>query len=159
MAFTSPSETVILAWARLARAHTAALTTVEQALKSAGLPPLAWYDVLLELRRAGAAGLRPSEIEQRLLLAQHNVSRLVDRLEAAGLVRRAPCPEDGRGQIVVIKEAGKAMQRRMWPVYAAAIERGVGARLTAGEARTLADLLGKLAADNDDRGRRAGSFG
>lgn len=146
MASSSPSEAVVLAWARLVRAHTAALTTIEQALKAAGLPPLAWYDVLIELRRAGAAGLRPGEIEQRLLVAQHNVSRLVDRLEAAGLVRRAPCPEDGRGQIVVIEEAGKAMQRRMWPVYAAAIERAVGARLTAGEARTLETLLGKLAA-------------
>lgn len=146
MASSSPSDTVVLAWARLVRAHTAALAAVEQALKAAGLPPLAWYDLLLELRRAGAAGLRPSEIEQRLLLAQHNVSRLVDRLEAAGLVRRAPCAVDGRGQMVVIEDAGKAMQRRMWPVYATAIEQAVGAQLTAAEAKTLADLLGKLSA-------------
>ena len=58
-------------------------SAVEVDLKRAGFPPLSWYDVLLELRRAGDDGLRPLEIEARLLLAQHNVSRLIERLEKA----------------------------------------------------------------------------
>jgi DNA-binding MarR family transcriptional regulator len=45
------------------------------------------------------------EIEQRLLIAQHNVSRLIDRLETEVLVRRESCPADGRGQIDWIKPA------------------------------------------------------
>ena len=45
-----PSETVIRAWARLERAHRAALATVEGRLRKAGQPDLAWYDVLLELQ-------------------------------------------------------------------------------------------------------------
>ena len=67
-----------------------------------GFPPLAWYDVLLALRRSQDKGLRHLEIEAQLLLAQHNVSRLVDRLERAGLVERRPVAEDGRGQLVMI---------------------------------------------------------
>jgi DNA-binding MarR family transcriptional regulator len=57
------------------------------------------------------------EIEQRLLIAQHNVSRLIDRLETEGLVRRESCSADGRGQIVRIKPAGRSLLKRMWPVY------------------------------------------
>ena len=77
--------------------------------------------MLLELRRNDRIGLRPIEIEQRLLIAQHNVSRLIDRLETEGFVRRESCPADGRGQIVRIKPAGQSLLKRMWPVYGAAI--------------------------------------
>lgn len=143
----APSEAVVTAWARLLRAQAKVLGAVESALKQHGFPPLAWYDVLLELRRAEGGKLRPVEIEGHLLLAQHNVSRLVDRLEAAGYVERRPHPEDGRSQDVVIIEAGRDLLRRMWPVYAAAIERHVGALLAdEAEAQHLSAILGKLIA-------------
>lgn len=138
-----PSETAILAWARLERAHRAALATVEARLKAAGLPDLAWYDVLLELERADA-GLRPFELQKAMLFAQYNLSRLIDRMVAAGYVARAASEEDGRGQLLRITRSGRAIRRRIWPVYAAAIEEAVGRHLSDGEARTLADLLGKL---------------
>lgn len=140
----APSETVIRAWARLVRAQRVALSKVEAALKQAGLPQLSWYDVLLELERAGGNGMRPFELERRLLLPQYGLSRLLERIERAGYIERGPCDEDGRGQVVAITAAGVAVRRRMWPVYAAAIEDAVGANLAAREAKQLADLLGKL---------------
>jgi DNA-binding MarR family transcriptional regulator len=132
------------AWARLMRVQRHLLAAVESDLKAAGLPPLGWYDALLELRRAGDDGLRPLELEKRLLLAQHNVSRLIDRLEVAGLAARCPCPADGRGQMVIATEAGRDLVAQMWPVYRAAIRRHVGERLTGTEANALGDLLAKL---------------
>jgi DNA-binding MarR family transcriptional regulator len=140
------SEAAVDAWARLLRAHAAAFGQVEGALKRAGLPPLAWYDVLLETERAAPDGLRPKELEARMLLAQYNLSRLLDRMEREGLVERLPCVEDGRGQVVRPTEAGRRLRRRMWPVYAGAVRDAVGAKLTDAEARDLAKLLGKLAA-------------
>ena len=139
-----PSKPVALAWARLMKAQRIALARVEAALKQAGLPPLAWYDVLLELERAGEAGLRPFELERALLLAQYNLSRLLDRIEREGLVERAPCPQDGRGQVVRISEQGKSVREAMWPVYARAIEAAVGSTLGAANAETLAALLGRI---------------
>jgi DNA-binding MarR family transcriptional regulator len=136
------SEAAVRAWIRLVRAQGAALSRVEADLKAAGFPSLAWYDVLLELSRHD--GLRPFEIEQHLLLAQYNLSRLLDRLSAAGLVERRPCPDDGRGQIVLITPTGRELQKRMWPAYRAAIARHVGEKLSDAEAETLARLLGKL---------------
>lgn len=141
---TAPSESVVRAWTRLERAHRAALATVESRLKAAGLPPLAWYDVLLELERAGEAGLRPFELQKAMLLAQYNLSRLIDRLDARGYVVRTASEQDGRGQVLAITATGRAMRRKIWPVYAAAIEAAVGARLSEREARALGDLLERL---------------
>jgi DNA-binding MarR family transcriptional regulator len=138
-----PSDAVIRAWARLVRAQQTVLAAVEAELKAAGFPPLAWYDVLLELSRADA-GLRPFALEQALLLAQYNLSRLLDRLEKAGYVERRTCAEDGRGQIVAITPSGRALIKRMWPTYRAAIARHLGAKLSEDEAARLASLLGKL---------------
>lgn len=139
-----PSKVVVRAWARLLKAHAHALGTVEGTLKQAGLPPLAWYDVLLELGRAGKAGLRPFELEQALLLPQYGLSRLLDRIEAAGYLERRPCDTDGRGSTVHITKAGRDRRRRMWPMYAAAIGTAVGMRLTESESAQLDALLGKL---------------
>jgi len=139
-----PSDAVIRAWARLIRAQQEMLSSVEAELEAAGFPPLGWYDVLLELTRVEDGGLRPVALEQELLLAQYNLSRLLDRLEKAGHIERRACPEDGRGQIVAITASGRALVKRMWPTYRAAIARHVGAKLSEDEATRLAALLGKL---------------
>jgi DNA-binding MarR family transcriptional regulator len=139
-----PSPDAVTAWARLNRVQTALLAAVERDLKAAGFPPLAWYDALLELSRAPDGALRPLDLEAAMLLPQYSTSRLVDRLEKEGLVVRQPCPVDGRGQFVVITPAGRALQRRMWDAYAAAIERHVGTKLSDPDAARLAELLAKL---------------
>ena len=139
-----PPDAVIRAWTRLIRAQQAALSAVEADLKAADFPPLGWYDVLLELSRSEGDGLRPFALEEKLLLAQYNLSRLLDRLETAGYVARRACAEDGRGQIVAITASGRALVKRMWPTYRAAIARHVGAKLSEDEAARLAALLEKL---------------
>jgi DNA-binding MarR family transcriptional regulator len=138
-----PSEAVVRAWARLAKAQRKALTSIEEALSAAKLPPLAWYDVLLELERAGGS-LRPFEVEREMLLAQYNLSRLIDRLEKAGYVERRSCEADRRGQVIAITSAGKNVRRRMWSVYGPAIQAAVGAHLSPKQIETLAVLLGAL---------------
>ena len=140
-----PSKSVVRAWARLAAAQRHALATIETRLKTAGLPPLVWYDVLLEAERAGEEGIRPFELERAMLLAQYNLSRLLDRIERGGYVERRACDADGRGQMIVITDAGRAMRRKMWPVYAEAIEAALGRRLSEAQAEALDELLGLVA--------------
>ncbi|SRR5688572_4251168 len=139
-----PSEAVVDAWIALMRAQQTALLKIERAFRDAKLPPHAWYDVLWELDRAGQAGLRPFEIERQMLIAQSNISRLIDRLAEQGYVERRPCEEDGRGQHVVITPAGREMRKRMWPIYARAISEAVGHRVSEREATSLANLLAQL---------------
>lgn len=140
----SPSPEAIAAWARLVRVSRQLVERTEDALKANALPPLAWYDVLHELAEAGEGGLRPFELIDRVLLAQYNVSRLLARLEADGLVEKLPVSDDGRGQTVRITANGREMRRRIWAIYGASIAELLGARLSAEELRTLAALLGRL---------------
>ena len=139
-----PNDETARAWARLVRVEQALMSKIEAELKEAGLPPLAWYDVLLELARDETVALRPIELEKHLLLAQHNVSRLIDRLERVGLVVRQACPDDGRGQLVAITAKGRKLRLRMWRVYGRAIATHVGSRLARDDANELARILALL---------------
>lgn len=139
-----PSEKAIETWVRLVRTETEVLDRVNAALRATGLPPLVWYDVLLELQRAGEPGLRQYEVGARTLLPKHNLSRLIDRLEGEGLVQRRPCPEDARGNVVLISAAGRQLVKRMWRVYGGILYQAFESKLTPAEISRLGELLAKL---------------
>lgn len=142
-----PSDTTIAAWIRLVRTTTQLQARIEQSLKEQGLPPLSWYDVLIEVHRAGDTGLHQFEISQKTLLPKHNLSRLIDRLEKQGLVRRQTCTEDGRSNLVLITEEGTEVLKRMWPVYSFELHEAIEGKLEPEEVQLLSQLLEKLAAD------------
>lgn len=144
----APSKQITDAWISLMRAQQLAFRYADRALRQAGLPPYGWYDALWELEKAGEAGLRIRQIERQILIAQSNVSRLIDRLEAAGCVTRKPDPADGRGHVIVITEQGRATRATMWPVYADAIQKAIGVHLSDGDAASLAEMLRPIIADN-----------
>lgn len=131
-------------WVRLLRTEQRVLKAVEQRLKQESLPPLLWYDVLLELERAGADGLRQRDIQKHTLLERYNVSRLVDRLCDAGLATRRPAVDDARGAVVAITAAGRDLRKAMWPVYRQAVEDEVATKLSDEELETLARLLERI---------------
>jgi|TARA_R110000787_G_scaffold67733_2_gene151643 DNA-binding MarR family transcriptional regulator len=139
-----PSAATVAAWAQFVRIGQSILAMVEADLKRQGFPPLAHYDALLELRRAGPKGLRPNELQHEMLLAQYSISRLVERLVHAGYVGRGAAEGDGRGQILRITPAGRTCLKSMWPVYADAIQRHFGARLDIKDAERFAAILTKL---------------
>lgn len=141
------TETTFRAWLRLLHAHKVAMARVEAALKAEDLPPLVWYDTLLELEHAGDDGLRPAQLEKELLLPQYGLSRLLDRIAAEGYLVRKPLPGDKRGQVVVITEAGKTLRQRMWPVYASTIQSAFGLRLSDDEGAALDRLLARVITD------------
>ena len=101
-----PSTEATAAWIRLMRLQSRVLDAVEQDLKKAGFPPLAWYDALLELSRAPSGEMRPVELEKQMLIPQYSTSRLIDRLVDEGLAARRECKIDKRGQFVEITESG-----------------------------------------------------
>jgi DNA-binding MarR family transcriptional regulator len=81
------------------------------------------------------------ELAEAVVLSRTAIVRLVDRLEAAGLARREPVPEDRRGAYVVLTPQGRAMLKRMWPVYSAGIERLFAAHAT----RSMGAALDRMA--------------
>lgn len=145
-----PSDAVTDAWVRLVRAEREVVGQIEAELKAAGFPSLSWYDVLLHLKKQPEGRASPREIESTVLFEQYNLSRLLDRMEAEGHVRRIPFPGDKRRQLVEITEEGRALQRRMWTVYGPAINRYIGGKLTEDEAAQMAALLLKLMRGEND---------
>ena len=137
------SDTVTRAWVRLVRARHAVVSAVEADSKAAGVLPIEWYDVLWDLERH-EDGVRPFELEQRLLFTQYNLSRLVDRLVEAGLVKKVACPSDKRGHMLFITEAGRKARKATWPHYARSVNKHLGEKLSEAETEKLAALLGKL---------------
>lgn len=137
-------ETTLKAWVRLVRAQQALLERVEADLKAAELPPLGWYDVLLELNREENGQLRQYEISDKVLLSKYNCSRLLDRLEKEGLVKRSSCKEDRRGANVAITKEGKALLKKMWPVYERAIGEYFARYLSEAEVAQVAELMERL---------------
>jgi DNA-binding MarR family transcriptional regulator len=141
---STPSDEATRAWIDLMRAQQKLVDRIEQDLKQAGQPPLGWYDVLLELWRAEGGRLRPLEIERRTLLAQYNLSRLLNRLEREGLIEFQAFDDDGRGKWAVITKRGRQVREAMWAVYGASIRRHVETKLSEAEAVKLSALLAKL---------------
>ena len=78
---------------------------------------LSEFRALCRLSRADDGELRMQELADLIGLNQSSVSRLVARLEAAGLTRRAMCPNDRRGVYTVITEEGRAVHRKAAPTY------------------------------------------
>jgi DNA-binding MarR family transcriptional regulator len=110
-------EDELATWRAFLNAHAVLIQQIEGDLKDRELPPLSWYDVLWPLYRAEHQRLRMNELTQQVVLSRTGLVRLVDRIEAAGLLRREPVPEDGRGSYAAITKEGAATLRRMWPVY------------------------------------------
>ncbi len=138
-------DPTIRAWSHFLGAHALALRAIEAKLAAAGQPPLPWYDVLLELARAGGK-LRIGELGERLVIEPHNVTRLVDRLEAEGLLRRQRMREDRRQVLAVLTEKGAALRKQMWVPYRAAILQVFGAVVSTRDAETLTATLKKVIA-------------
>jgi DNA-binding MarR family transcriptional regulator len=103
--------------------------------------PLTWFDVLSRLADAAPVGLRMQELEELALFTRGGLTRLVDRIEAAGLVRREPVPGDRRGVRVVLTDDGQQRYAAAITRHREVIEREFGRRLTAAQHRAVADAL------------------
>jgi DNA-binding MarR family transcriptional regulator len=144
------------AWRAFLNAHAAMLNRVEESLAEAELPPLSWYDVLWPLYRAPKRTLRAGELAESVVtISRSGLTRLVDRIEAAGLLRRQPSADDRRGTEIVLTREGAAMLRRMWPVYAAEIQRSFVDVLGDEEAAALRDSLDRVHAAALQRAKAA----
>ena len=133
-------------WRLFITANIKLLDRIEAKFSQAGLPPMEWYDVLLTLKEAPEYRLRLSELAEKVLLSRSNLTRLVDRLETAELLRRESCPSDRRGTFAVLTEAGLAMQQEMWVIYAEEIAELFGSHLDDEELQVMQRVLKRMLA-------------
>lgn len=132
------------AWPCFLKAHDALVWRIEERLKAEGLPEMNWYVVLWTLETAPERRLRMNELAERAVLTRSNITRLVDRMEKAGLVERECVEGDRRGAYARITTAGVAMKKTMWAVYGPAVRELFVGQMGAEEEAMLRDLMERL---------------
>jgi DNA-binding MarR family transcriptional regulator len=131
-------------WRQFLQAHNTTVQRLERDLNDGADLPLSWYDVLLQLAEAPDRRLRMAELADRVLLSRSGLTRLVDRLQFDGLVRREPFPGDARGTYTVLTEAGLDRLRAAAPVHLAGVREYWLAKFSDDELRQLGELLGRV---------------
>jgi DNA-binding MarR family transcriptional regulator len=116
-------------WRAFLTAHAVVTRRISRDLNEAGLPDLGWYDLLWALYRRPERRLRVNELAREVVLSATAMSRFVDRVEAAGCVRREPDPADRRALRITITDHGVELLRRMWPIYSRGIAEHFAAHL------------------------------
>lgn len=102
----TPRSAEITTWRSFLRAHARITRCLEEELLAEQSLSLAAYDVLVQLTEAPDRRLRMTELADAVLLSRSGVTRLVDRMERDGLVRRQRIDSDGRGVVAALTEAG-----------------------------------------------------
>jgi DNA-binding MarR family transcriptional regulator len=116
---------------------------LEPVYREHGLEP-GWHDVLATLRRTGPPyELRPTDLTGTLMLTSSGTTKRLDRLERAGLVERAPDPQDRRGVLIRLTDKGRDVIDATTEAHLAN-ERRLLAALSDAEREQLAGLLRKL---------------
>src|SRR6266403_3841306 len=103
---SSPSPERLRAWRLYFESALALIDVLDAELERDAGIPMRWYDVLVHLEEA-PEGLRMNELAERILYSKSGFTRVVDRLEAAGLVRRVHPEDDRRSILVVLTDQGR----------------------------------------------------
>ena len=106
--------------------------------------PLGWLEVLVRVVRSAESRLTMSEVAAQTVHTSGGTTRLVDRIEEAGLVRRAACPKDRRTTYVELTELGRRRLEEATMVHLEHLEEHLTSHLSTSERSVLISALTKL---------------
>lgn len=133
----------VAAWESLFRAQVAIMRSLAANFPSREIS-FNEYDVMFNLSRQPDRRVRLRDLNQHVLLTQPSVSRLVDRLVSRGYLQKLTDPEDGRGTIIELTDAGFALFRRVALKHMGLITDRIGDALGADELKQLTKLCDRL---------------
>ncbi len=126
------------------RAHQQIAETLNKNLVEERGISLPWYDVLLQLSASGEDRLRLQDLADRVLYSRSGLTRLIDRMEQAGLVCREPCEDDKRGTYAVLTPQGKRELRRAAPTHLRGIEEHFFSKLSPDQITLLGESMNSV---------------
>src|SRR5688572_28194542 len=138
------SREELAAWGGLLRVHAALTKALDAQLMSEHDLPLSSYEVLLFLSDSPDGRLRMSELADGVLLSRSGLTRLVDRMERDGLLRRQRCEDDQRGWFAEITDEGRDLFERARRTHLDGVRERFLGHLSRDEQRTLAELWEKV---------------
>src|SRR5688572_15600690 len=143
------NDTYIQAWRAVCTSHAAVANRLQQALTAADLPPLSWFELLNAVDRSPTGRPRMGELAEWLTLSKGGITKLVDRLEEAGYLKRVSSKNDRRSLQAELTRAGRRMLEEMLAVCSPELERHLGS-LTVEEGKALTSALEKVTASTCD---------
>jgi DNA-binding MarR family transcriptional regulator len=132
------------AWIAMTRTHAAVSGRLQDALTAAGLPPLAWFEVLATLDRAPERRMKMGELAEALVITRGGLTKLVDRLIKAGLLERTFCETDRRVSYATPLPAGIELLEEMRPVVRGELAVAFSSNLTVEQAEALQATLERI---------------
>jgi DNA-binding MarR family transcriptional regulator len=129
------------AWISFFLAHGKLTRLIDNEMRKAGCVSMEVYDVLLTLELAPEGHLIMSELADRVLLTRSGMTRMTDRLEKLGLVKRLHCPSDRRAFHIAITEEGLRERERAWVIYEQGIMKHFASHLSIEDARSIDGCL------------------
>ncbi|WP_416968110.1 MarR family winged helix-turn-helix transcriptional regulator [Streptomyces sp. 4F14] len=111
--------------------------------------PDTWFEVLLRLGRTPGHRLRMTDLAQAVSFSSGGFTRLADRIEAEGLIRREPDPADRRAAYAVLTDTGRLALDHAMTVHVAHLRTHVTAPLSAEDRGHLERVLRTLRDAND----------
>lgn len=147
---TSQLSPSLLAYGRLVSAHAALKTELSALLDAQHGLNLNEFEVLVLLARAPERAMRRVDLAREVRLSPSGITRMLDRLEATGLVEKGTCDSDARVTYAVLTDAGMEKLERSTPDHLAAVERQLGERFDEEELAVLMELLGRVADGMDE---------
>jgi DNA-binding MarR family transcriptional regulator len=142
---SSPSPERLRAWRLYFESALALVDVLDAELERDAGIPLRWYDVLVQLEET-PDGVRMNELAERILYSKSGFTRVVDRMEEAGLVRRVRPENDRRSILVVLTDEGRATMERARRHHRHAIEQHFSRHLADTDIKALARGLEKVSA-------------
>ena len=133
------------AWRNFLHAHARITRRLDEELQAAHGLSLAEYDALLQIAHSPGRRVRMNVLAERVILSRSGITRLVDRLEAAGSVERAACTTDARGQEAVLTPIGLERLRSAAATHLDGVRRYFLDRLDASALADLETSLGRVA--------------
>ncbi|MFI6942472.1 MarR family winged helix-turn-helix transcriptional regulator [Streptomyces sp. NPDC050418] len=106
--------------------------------------PLTWLEILRMLERTG--GCRVQDMAREFAITVGGISKVVDRIEAAGHCARRPNPDDGRSSLVELTPAGQELLGRAVQLFEDELDLRIGSVLPRRAQQQLADTLRTLRA-------------
>ncbi len=142
---TATDDALITTFGRLVEVHSTLGQQLGRALEQQCGIAHSWFEVLLRISRAEGGRISMGALAQQVALTSGGVTRLLDRMIAAGLVQRVPCPTDRRISFAALTHAGQSTLEKAARVHAANLQRAFDG-FTARDLRTLDELLDRLRA-------------
>ncbi|MDX6257950.1 MAG: hypothetical protein QOJ11_4284 [Frankiales bacterium] len=133
------------AWHSMLRAHASVVRRLEAELLAEHGLSLPAYEVLSHLSEVPDRSLRMTELSEAALLSPSGVTRLVDKLQRDGLVRRRRCAADARVIYCELTDAGMARLVTAYPTHLRGVREHMVDKLDRDDLRGVADSMAKLA--------------